>query len=456
MPAQKLCWGPVLAWASRAVQALTVLIHIALAIAALRLLPRGFPIGNPRFLANQLAPWLVLGVSLLAGAVLALRPRAAASWLAAYPSAWLGSALSSAWLFPVTGKVVVTFASGGAVLLAFGWLGLFSAYGAARVATVAAACLGLALGVALSLCQRAPEPTTFPLAQRPAPVSMSDGAAQAGHTRDALQLSAQVRVIPDELRIDVALGGWHVRVQPMLVFESRSPDRFWTVFAQQPAAQRALTHERTTNGAALFWDDGPYSSLQVVALASGPVRIESWSEVSAPVYSHLNSFTTISVEGHTRLGLRFSPCPTALIEVRRSEYPSGAPARFAYVDEREVFRVVQATDAEKGPFAMLGEGHLGRAEPLAVSLVEMGANAPRLVATLIFEDWSAELSTALSPTAGFGVAENAIEFGLESADAAAPAYLIFTLAGTGVGRGWDSVGHRAGFYRNRITLQAGK
>jgi hypothetical protein len=69
-------------------------------------------------------------------------------------------------------------------------------------------------------------------------------------------------------------------------------------------------------------------------------------------------------------------------------------------------------------------------------------------------DWSAEADTTLSPTAGWGVPVNAIEFSLVSDQPSAPASIFVTLAGTSVGRGWDCVGHNPGTYRNRILLEA--
>jgi hypothetical protein len=58
----------------------------------------------------------------------------------------------------------------------------------------------------------------------------------------------------------------------------------------------------------------------------------------------------------------------------------------------------------------------------------------------------------LSLTAGWGVPVNAIEFSLADDGPASPASIFVTLAGTSVGRGWDCVGHNAGTYRNRISV----
>ena len=79
----------------------------------------------------------------------------------------------------------------------------------------------------------------------------------------------------------------------------------------------------------------------------------------------------------------------------------------------------------------------------------------RAIGRLTLLDWSAQASTQLSPTAGWGVPENAIEFSLNGDEPTSPASLFITLAATSVGRGWDSVGHAAGTYRNRITIEPG-
>ena len=125
-----------------------------------------------------------------------------------------------------------------------------------------------------------------------------------------------------------------------------------------------------------------------------------------PVFSHLNSYCDLEVSGHRRLSLSFSPCPETLIEVRPADYPTGRPLRLAYRDAQGGFHVVEATNGEKGPFRALAGGWLGRSEPLAITLHDRGVAQARVV----LEDWSAQAGTAPSPTAGWGVPVNAIEF----------------------------------------------
>ncbi|MGP0064916.1 MAG: hypothetical protein ACLQGP_15120 [Isosphaeraceae bacterium] len=72
---------------------------------------------------------------------------------------------------------------------------------------------------------------------------------------------------------------------------------------------------------------------------------------------------------------------------------------------------------------------------------------------LTLEDYAAQADTPPSPTAGWGVPVNAIEFSLADDPPSSLASIFVTLAGTSVGRGWDCVGHRAGSYRDRIRLE---
>ncbi len=69
---------------------------------------------------------------------------------------------------------------------------------------------------------------------------------------------------------------------------------------------------------------------------AGAILLETASRLDRPVYSHLNAFCDVEVRGHRRLALEFSPCPGTLIDVRHRdlEYPTGRPARFAFVSRR--------------------------------------------------------------------------------------------------------------------------
>jgi hypothetical protein len=211
-----------------------------------------------------------------------------------------------------------------------------------------------------------------------------------------------------------------------------------------------IANHVTDDAAVVRYADDGQSRLRVARPADPRVtEIEALSRFDAPVYSHLNAYCTITSMGHRRLELSFSPCPDARVEVTPFDYPFGRPVRFAYLDARDTFRVVEARSAEKGPFRTLASGTLKRGDPLTITLHDRGQPAARVT----LDDWSAQVSTALSPTAGYGVPQNAITFMLSGASPASPAFISFELAGTGIGRGYDSVGHAAGVYRNRLRIE---
>ncbi len=180
------------------------------------------------------------------------------------------------------------------------------------------------------------------------------------------------------------------------------------------------------------------------------VAVEAITRLDQPVYSHLNSFSDFEIRGHRRLSLRFSPCPGVPIEVRPSDYPIGRPVRFAFVDRDGFFKVAEGSSGEKGPFRILASGPLGPEQSLSITLCDQD----RPVGRIALADWASQSDKNLSPTAGWGVPVNAIEFSLSGDSPSSPASIFVTLAGTSVGRGWDCVGHAAGTYRNRIAIDS--
>ncbi|MFN7134270.1 MAG: hypothetical protein ACK4N5_19480, partial [Myxococcales bacterium] len=131
---------------------------------------------------------------------------------------------------------------------------------------------------------------------------------------------------------------------------------------------------------------------------------------------------------------------------RPFDYPVGRPIRAAYLDASGRFRIVEAGSGEKGPFTTVGEGPLDG--PLSIDVLDERGPACRIT----LRDWAAQVSTALSPTAGWGLPQNAIEFARLGV-LPAESWILVTLAATSLGRGWDTVGHGPGVYRNRVRLE---
>jgi hypothetical protein len=430
-----------------------LLVHCAAALAVWWLLPGGFPFVHERFFAHRLLPALIVCSAPVVALAAQRRAPQLPLLLLAFPAAWVGMALALLFAFPNSGPGLALAAATIAVCLFLGLALVAHVAALARMRFVTALCsLGAACcGAGFVLTQRSPAPSTHPHSDASA---VPD--ARVGPALDVdlpLQLAPWLHVVPSLDEIRVAAGALQVVVSPRLEFVSVSPDRFWTVFAprrREPRRELAVFRHAELG---LQIDDSQGERWRVFSPSTGGAVVAVQSTLAQPVYSHLNSFAELRISGHERLGLRFSPCPQLLVEVGYSDYPVGAPAEFAYLDADEIFHVVRASSAEKGPFTRLGSGSLKRGQALEITLLELGAQSERELARFAFADWSRQASTELSPTAGWGVPQNAVEFGLASTDPRSDAYIDLTLAGTSVGRGWDSVGHASGIYINRIEIR---
>jgi len=236
------------------------------------------------------------------------------------------------------------------------------------------------------------------------------------------------------------------KIWPLLSFRSRSPDHCWTIFANRYQRRgpwmefkQLVRHEDTWT--AEYQSDISYDlRLEPVGRS---LSLKSTAMLVAPIYSQLNTYCQANLVTAKRVELRFSPCRDYLIEVKPWDYPVGRPARMAHFTGEE-FRIVEASSGEKGPFEILASGQLSRGEPVSIDFILDGQQS----LSLELEDWSREASVDLSPTAGWGLPMNAIEFSRSG-----NCYTVWiTLAATSVGRGWDSVGHAPGCYRGGMKV----
>ena len=382
--------------------------------------------------------------------------------LPVFPAAWLAMGVMARVLFPISlaWKWLVPAGAAAAMALSIMFLRRRMANRTddsvrGRAALYGSITLSVLAGVTLVGTQRVPAPSTHPL--NPLLPSLARSSSGSVVQPGAVHLEGRVLVQSFDGSVVVPLGKLTLMLEPILLFPARSPDGCPTVLVGP--LERAGPEPRFRDGChdgqrscSLVFDvpgQGP-ALLDVRAGRDGhAVNVEAVSRLERPVYSHLNSFCDVTVHGHRRLALEFSPCPGAAIEVRPFDYPVGRPARFAFLDEHEIFRVVEAETGEKGPYRLLASGRLERGEPLSITMLDQGTPAGRIT----LEDWTRQLDTSLSPTAGWGVPVNAIEFSLSGDAPQSSASIFVTLAGTSVGRGWDCVGHAAGTYRNRIRFE---
>jgi hypothetical protein len=417
------------------------------------MMPGGFPVDHPRFLANRLLPVIVLAVAVVGRMAMSrgrwriVRAVALGLSVAATAGCCAGAAM-----FPVSAQRFLPVGLLPAVLL---WLAYWRTFRAGP-ALGWPLCLPLVAVAAViaGICpwtQRGDDPAT-----RPRDVPLPELATVNDEDRPTLiDLTDQVQVTTATGDIRTQMDGLSLSIAPLLTFHSRSPDRCWTILAprrERTGQWRRLAGMHQADGTLQlgFADDELHWLRVEVDPASELLSIDARSQLEEPVFSHLNDFCQLEVNGHRELSIAFSPCPDTRVEVLPADYPRGRPRRLAYLDSDGVFRVVEASSGEKGPFHALASGPLAADAPLILTLFDAG----RPVCELEFADWAAQASTELSPTAGWGLPVNAIEFERLGDAASAPVMVWITLAGTSVGRGWDSVGHRPGTYVNRLRVSA--
>lgn len=402
------------------------------------LLPHGFGLDDPLAWANGVG-LAVLTAASLAGWAAALRGRhgplrgACSLWV----GFWLGLALSLPVVFPVTGPKALQLALGG---LAWAGLGLVLAGGWRRQLWIGVALCGALLGAQQVHARRGAEPGTRPA--DPAPLAELRRGSLGPVAGASLDGAGWVRLaLPGSARLEL---------DPLLRFHSRSPDRAWTILAGS-AHHRRVPFVLERAGRAPGVVQGLYRSehpgvVQLRAAPGAAVWVEARRTLSEPVYSHLNHAWAAQVSGpRGRWWIRFGE--TEPLEVLPSDYPVGRPSRFAVLRSPGRLEVVEASSAEKGPFETLAVCELKG--PLGITI---GCDEASLV-KLTLEDWASQASLQRSPTAGWGLPENAIEFWRVAGGSGI--WISASYAATSVGRGWDSVGHGPGTYRNRILIEPG-
>ncbi|NOU31893.1 MAG: hypothetical protein HOO96_28650 [Polyangiaceae bacterium] len=425
-----------------AAASLVVLLHAPAAIAVLHLLPQGFPVGHPKFVANTALPWmgLLLGAT---GVALALRGRArwASGLVLTLALAWASAGVAALVWFPISlPRAPFALLGVGAALGLFAWrLGHLRHW-----QSVLFAALGIAGGVAASYAQRAEAPSTRPSSVQVEPRGPTGPMGPTG----GLSREVGVPELSPELgALDLPCGNARIRVEPLLSFESRSPDRTWTLLAppDQFGDHRHLDGDwHDMDDVRAWYIDVGTTSLHVWN-AGDAIELDARTRLPTDVYAHLDAWTVIRwVSADPGAQIAFSATGDTLFDILPADYPVGRPSRMANLHADGTFRVVQASDGEKGPFHVLGQGPLARDAPLTLR-IRTGHGG---TCTLDFRDWAAQVSTALSPTAGWGMPQNAIQFFQMSG----MTQVFLTLADTGPGRGWDSVGHARGTYRNRIRF----
>lgn len=414
-------------------------------------MPQGFPPGHVKFIANTIIPGVLFLVS-MAGLGAALRPNV--NWIgsfAVFPLVfWM--LLGAAWYYLCPLSIVrwATYALPGFLILFLIWFATRRTQGGMTVLSLVATLIAAACGVGFAFGQRGPDVSTHPYKSQVLMV-MREGGAQENRAEP----KRPFRLDAEHGQVTVQHDGVTLHVLPLLSFMSRSPDRCWSILAPKGTNsenQRQLmgVRETTDQLTARYMGDGESAMIVKWESQKLPVEIETMTGLDRPVHSHINSYCILSLRGLKNPRLKFSPCADTPVDVLPADYPIGRPARFGYMDSTGTIRIVEASIGEKGPFKTLASGAFKSGDPLTLTILD--GETPKLNVTVA--DFALQASTELSPTAGWGIPQNAIEFNRDGTGENEKITIWFTLAGTSVGRGWDTVGHGLGTYRNRVRIEA--
>ena len=416
--------------------------------------PKGFPLEHPRFWANSIIPLFVIACCLISiyGAI-KQNGGILKTAMSAFSIATLAAVITSKVLYPISMQpVLLVFGLGWALIMS-----LFTLLTYLSLPRQHTSLLGLtgglfiyaAIGIFLPWSQKG-------LPAQTAPLDIVFPAAELRSKRvpqTPFALSDIIKTTSDYKGLVLQCNETQIEIRPLLTFISRSPDRFWILFA--PRSER-IGPKRILTGMQLgtdklsfgYKDDGESFLEMIPSEDRRSVEIQSYCHLPQEVYSHLNSYTQLVVHGQKKLSIAFSPCIENRIEITAYDYPFGRPAKMSFLSEDGVFHIVQATNAEKGPFRTLAQGPLNKEDPIAFTIYE----DDKPICHVQLNDWAKQASTQLSPTAGWGLPENTISFNLIEENPPV-AFIHIALADTSVGRGFDSVGHDPGVYRNHMIIE---
>lgn len=418
------------------------------------LMAQGFPPGHPKFFANLVIPAAVFAVSML-GLFAALRANGfLLNGLAAFPLVfWM--MLGGAWYqhSPLSIRYVGPLLLPLLLLLMMAWFWTRRGRGGMTLLSFTATLAAVGCGVGFAYAQRGVDKAASPY-KNSVFIVLPDRGAQV----DAPAAERPFKLDAENAQLSVQHNGVSLHILPILTFMSRSPDRTWSRFAppntnnatRQLMGLRETTEQATARYMSSMGNTGEGQSALIVSWDGEklPFSLEAITGLEKPVYSHLNQYCILSLKGLKTPRIAFSPCAEKPIDMQPHAPPARHPVRFAYVSAQKTFHVAEAQRKEKGPFTELASGPHDPATPLTLTFLD--GETPKLKVTLL--DFTAQAGTVLSPTAGWGMPVNAVEFSLD--DSTGTVTVWFTLAGTGIGRGWDTVGHPPGTYRNRMKVEA--
>src|SRR5262245_53786180 len=296
--------------------AVVLLGHAAGLLVWQQMMPQGFPAGHRKWWTNSILPMIGIAVCTGGAAAVCVRSGRRFTVLSAY-------AVAMGWVGIGTALTAVLWRSSSAwsaLILAPGLYMMWRLRNQAapvrsRAVIGVSLFTGFVFGILMVVLQLAGISSTLPAnVASPAVVRSANGAQDPG----IVPLGTRTIIDEETGSVRFLAGALRLHADSLLTFESKSPERFWTVFSPlrvRRSAPLSFDGRTTLTDGMRFAYRSEGSTVLDVRETSAGVAGESVSSLGAPIYSHLNSYMWLAIDGHSRLFLSFSPCQNERIEV---------------------------------------------------------------------------------------------------------------------------------------------
>ncbi len=445
------------------------------------LLPRGFPWWSRPFIEQQVILPIIVLMSWAAAISVVWRLRRGTLCLYMILGNWIGIGLIHIVWFPVfflPGKfIVVGIGSlgiiGGMILLIFfGWLKSFNVTNlyTMRGGTVwPAMCFGIVLPFLVLFISQAGPAQTNPAEVIPRLEPLSGMTTISDQKQITLVEGAsdavQVRLNQSRSTIEVTTPTGVLDIWPTMNFFSISQNRFWAVLGNRDRSYTEIEHVnkgkyKGADALYIVWSAKSRKARLKPGELSGEILIEQHRSEAPSMEIQVTSITRLTRQIDTHqaryCGLKWSGNVPITLSIGHeqpyewiptaSDYPFGAPATFMSV-MKDWVALLKASSAEKGPFNTLATFPKENPE-----FRIMASNKP--VCQVVLEGFVEQASLELSPTAGWGIPVNSIFLEGVQFKNKQPlgVWIGFSLASTGIGRGFHAVGTGPGMYVSKLRV----
>jgi hypothetical protein len=445
------------------------------------LMPRGFTWFSRPFIEHQMIIPIVALVSWLAAFSLVWRFRVGQFCIYILLGFWIGMGLINIIWFPVfylPGKLIVVGIAtlvmiiGGLLLILFGWLQSFKlsdSHPMRGVTRGIAICFGAVLPFLVLFISRAGPAQTNPSEVIPKLEPLSEMTTISDQERDIgvgePSESVQVSLNRSHPIITISTPKGTLEIWPYMYFGSIAQKGFWAIWGNRDSSYTEI--ERVDRGQYegadvlyVVWSAKSFKSWLKPGELSGETLIEQRQledrsaeiqittiiRLTRQIDTHQSIYCGLEWLGKEPITLSIGPEQPYNLVPTASDYPFGAPATFMTVTNDRVV-LLKTSSAEKGPFKTLAS--FPKENPV---FRIMAANRP--VCQFVLEGFVEQASQELSPTAGWGIPVNDIflEAAQFTADQPSGVWFGFTLAATGLGRGFHAVGTAPGIYVSKLRV----